>query len=252
MVKELEYFDLTKGEITVYLALLSLGQTTTGPLIKETGMQNSSVHYCLTSLVEKGFCSYVEKGKTKHYSPLNPQSLPQKMDEKIREVKKKKEEVKKIIPNLQQRYDQEKETPKATVYEGFKGLRNVLNNLRSRITSTDRYDVFVVESSVSPQENVKLLLEQNNKILHEKGVKHRMIAPTSMKEKMEDLYGNKIRKHTDLKFTNRETPIGTVITDDLIMTIVLQPEIKCFLIQDQNVARSYSRYFEETWDLSQY
>ena len=48
---------LTSAETKVYLGLLKTGQTTAGPLLYETGLQNSTLHKTLHTLVAKGFAS---------------------------------------------------------------------------------------------------------------------------------------------------------------------------------------------------
>ena len=47
----LQEIGLSNTEAKVYLALLKTGQTTAGPLLRETGLQNSTLHKTLHSLV---------------------------------------------------------------------------------------------------------------------------------------------------------------------------------------------------------
>ena len=56
--KALQNIGLTKNEITVYLTLLELGTTTTGPLTYKSGLHNSRVYESLNKLIEKGLASY--------------------------------------------------------------------------------------------------------------------------------------------------------------------------------------------------
>ena len=64
-----EDFGLTGTQIKVYLALLELGESTAGPILKSTGLQNSVLYAALEKLVGKGFASYILKGKRRHYRP---------------------------------------------------------------------------------------------------------------------------------------------------------------------------------------
>ena len=89
----LEDLGLTNAEIKVYLALLEIGISTAGPIIKKTGLQNSVTHMTLQKLLEKGFISFIKKGKVKHYQPTNPKNIINFIDEK-------KERFQKLLPEL--------------------------------------------------------------------------------------------------------------------------------------------------------
>ena len=71
----LEDLGLTNAEIKVYLALLELGTTKAGLIIRKTSLQNSVVHLTLLKLVEKGFVSFIKKGGVKEYSASNPENI---------------------------------------------------------------------------------------------------------------------------------------------------------------------------------
>lgn len=49
----LENIGFSKSEAVVYLALLKVGQTKSGKIIKITGLQSSVVHNALNTLEEK-------------------------------------------------------------------------------------------------------------------------------------------------------------------------------------------------------
>ena len=48
----LEDIGLTNAQIKVYLSLLELGETTSGPLIKKSKLQNSVVYNALNQLIQ--------------------------------------------------------------------------------------------------------------------------------------------------------------------------------------------------------
>ena len=61
MKDALSNLGLSERESSVYLALLELGQTTTGPLSKKSSIPNSKIYEVLNSLEEKGLVSWVLK-----------------------------------------------------------------------------------------------------------------------------------------------------------------------------------------------
>ena len=65
--KILENIGLSKAEIKVYLALLELGPSTSGPIIQKSELQSSVVHRVLKTLLDKGIITYIKIGKDNNY-----------------------------------------------------------------------------------------------------------------------------------------------------------------------------------------
>src|SRR3990167_7271842 len=98
--KILEDIGLTEGETKVYLALLRLGATKTGPLAKEARVSSSKVYKILDRLIQKGLAGYVTRGQTKYFTALEPKRILEYMEQKEQMLKEKKELVKKLVPQL--------------------------------------------------------------------------------------------------------------------------------------------------------
>ena len=119
--KPLEDLGLTNAEIKVYLSLLEIGSTKAGSIIEKAGVQSSVVHNCLHTLVEKGLISYIKKGKIKYYQADNPKNFIDFIDEK-------KKNFENILPQLLAKQKIKEERNEAEIYEGFKGIMNMLLN----------------------------------------------------------------------------------------------------------------------------
>ena len=89
----LEELGLTHTQVKVYLALLELGESTAGPILKSTGLQNSVLYASLEKLIEKGFASYILKGKRRNYRPADPKTI-------LNFVEERKRRFESIIPEL--------------------------------------------------------------------------------------------------------------------------------------------------------
>ena len=89
----LEELGLTKNESTIYLFLLKVGETTTGSIIKETGIANSRVYESLSSLISKGLVSYNIQKDGKHFQAASPSKFSE-----IEEQRKKK--IQEMLPQL--------------------------------------------------------------------------------------------------------------------------------------------------------
>ncbi|MBI2148560.1 helix-turn-helix domain-containing protein [Candidatus Woesearchaeota archaeon] len=98
--KILEEIGLTKNETKIYLNLLKIGSTTTGNIIKETGIHTSKVYDGLERLMHKGLVSYVIISNVKYFKAVDPERLIDFLEDKKNAINKQEEEIKKIIPKL--------------------------------------------------------------------------------------------------------------------------------------------------------
>src|SRR3989344_7352086 len=101
MLEELKRIGLTDGESRAYLALLKLGSSTVGPIVKESGVSYSKIYEVLGRLLEKGIISYNIKQKTKYFQAIEPERLLDFLNKKEIELKENKRLLGKIIPELQ-------------------------------------------------------------------------------------------------------------------------------------------------------
>ena len=102
----LSELGLTRSEIAVYFALLELGSSTTGPIIKKSGIASGKAYLIMDKLVMKGLATYVIKSGVKYYQPTDPERLMDYMREKESDLRKKEEKLRDVIPFLKQKYDQ--------------------------------------------------------------------------------------------------------------------------------------------------
>ena len=97
---ELEQIGFNKSEIKVYLTLLKIGSSTTGPIISESRTANSKIYEVLDKLIHKGLVSYFVKGNVKYYKATNPRMLLNYLDERKEKIEKEKEKINELIPSL--------------------------------------------------------------------------------------------------------------------------------------------------------
>src|SRR3989338_7565885 len=91
--KQLESLGLTRNEALIYLFLLKKGETTTGAIIKETGIANSRVYENLNSLIIKGLVSYNVQKDGKHFRAEEPNKFIE-----LEETRRKK--IRELVPQL--------------------------------------------------------------------------------------------------------------------------------------------------------
>ena len=98
--RPLEELGLTKGEIKVYLALIGLGESTTGPIVEESGVSVSKVYKILERLAKKGLASHIVKRKVKYFKAADPHRLIVYLQEKENQIKEQEKKLEKLIPEL--------------------------------------------------------------------------------------------------------------------------------------------------------
>ncbi|MEK6887843.1 MAG: helix-turn-helix domain-containing protein, partial [Candidatus Aenigmatarchaeota archaeon] len=124
--EKLEKVGLSKAEAKLYISLTKLGSSSTGSIIKETGLRKSTVYECLNRLLEKGVVSYIVKNNIKFFEATDPDRLVDFIDDRKRELEENKSDIKKILPQLKSLRNPLKPHAEAHVFlgvEGFKTMR---------------------------------------------------------------------------------------------------------------------------------
>ncbi|MFC1691843.1 TrmB family transcriptional regulator, partial [Nanoarchaeota archaeon] len=121
----LKDLGFTEGEIKVYYALFDLGETTVGPISKKSGVTHAKVYPILEKLINKGLVSHVIKSNRKYFSAINPESLLEYIDKKVRNLEEEKEKIKEIIPALLAKQKEQEKVQYSRVFEGMKGLKSL-------------------------------------------------------------------------------------------------------------------------------
>ncbi|MCK4589918.1 MAG: BlaI/MecI/CopY family transcriptional regulator [Nanoarchaeota archaeon] len=233
----LEELGFTNAEIKVYLALLELGSSTAGPVIEKTGLQNSVVHMTLHKLVEKGFVSFVKKGKVRHYQAADPRNI-------IRFIEEKRERYEKLLPELLVR-QKKQEKQEAEIFEGFKGFKTMQYEAVRDAKPGDEYLFFSFKTK-NPKDfaYVYKFYQDFEKYRRRRGIVVRgIISPDP--DILEMLKG---RDPRGLLVVDIPTPQNvSVINDKVLMTPWEEKKIS-FLIHSRQLAETFRTYFYSIWD----
>jgi HTH-type transcriptional regulator, sugar sensing transcriptional regulator len=224
----------TVAESKVYLALLKAGVTTAGPLLDMTHLQNSTLHKTLKSLVSKGFASYTIRSKTRYYQAVSPDFL-------LKVLREKEEKLKSLLPSLKA-LQKPVQKQKAEIFEGFKGLKNMLFEMIEDAGKGDEYLFFAFYTKDPDSEDrvYEFYKDFEKERLH-RGIKVRGIAPSSIKDKF------KGRKVKNVVFVNTPIPMNIGIVKDKIMFTPWEDSEVSILIHSKQLANSFKAYFELLW-----
>jgi sugar-specific transcriptional regulator TrmB len=231
----LEDLGLSKGEVKIYLALLSIGQTKVGQIIEKSTMASSAVHNSLNTLIEKGLISYTKMGKIKFYSAVPAKQL-------INFIEDKKKKILEILPELESRQKQE-EKEEAEIFEGTKGIKTMLNLLIENCKKHDEYLFFSNDVQERNKEIQDFFIEYDIK-RKEKGIIIMGLAPKELK----NLFVK--RKFLKMKYTPSPMPSNVSICNDKVALFTWGEKPIGYLISSKQIFKMYRELFDQLWKLA--
>ncbi len=243
----LKEIGLTNGETKVYLSLIKLGENTVGPIAKDADVSLSKIYEILENLIKKGLVSYIVKNNTKHFLATEPERIIDYLETKKKEIDKSEEEIKRILPSLKlQKEDKDKKT-KATLFEGFRGIKTFYESILRDSKQDD--EILVMGLPKYAAERYEGYFLDWNKRRAKSGVKIKLIFDNDAKE-----LGKKREKIklTETKCLPKDivTPAWILVTKNGVATIHLTKEPICVYIKDVDVKTSYENFFKVFWNLA--
>jgi len=223
----------TNAEAKVYLTLLELGSVKVGKIIEKSGLQSSTVHNTLHSLIEKGFVSYIKKGKIKLYQSTEPELVLKTIQEKERRFRE-------ILPNLKLKQRLAKEKQVVEIYEGYKGVFVMLNKLIEDAKPGDNYYFFAVDIKGKNVEVQKFFARYDTR-RKEKRLVVRGLAPRRLKKLFEK------RKYLKMKYVNFPIPSSISICNNKMIITSWEDKPIGIYIESREITRSQAAFFEEIW-----
>jgi sugar-specific transcriptional regulator TrmB len=238
MKEELKNFGLTENETKVYLALVELGSTTTTPIRNKTDLHTSRVYEALNSLITKGLVSYFLKNNVKHFKAQEPDVMFDILDEK-------REQLKKIMPEIKVLTNKKDSIYNVSIYEGYKAFKQVYDHVLFNLTSKDEILVLGAQP-----ESAHFLGETFFKQYTQRRIKKKI--------KMRIIFNNNAlqtaKEYAKLNFTNvRVLPKHTIVPaafdiyPNQVSILLLKEKPLVFHIDCKEVADSYKAYFEFLW-----
>lgn len=239
----LEQIGLSKNEIKVYFALLELDQSSATPIVKKAKIPNSKVYPTIEKLIQRGLVSYVIKNNVRYFQATDPRNLIDFLKNKEEQIMQQKQEIEKLIPEIEQKRKFAKEKQEAIVYEGLNGIKAAFNNILNIVPANKEYFVFTLGEELE-REELKNFFRDYHKRRIEKKIKVRLIASEKIKNTFEKYHKY---KNMTVKYSKQKLPTGIFIFGDCVMTIVWQEEPTAFVIKSRNNTETYKEFFQETW-----
>jgi len=246
-IEVLKSAGLTRGEIKVYLSLLELGSSTTGPIIEKCGIARSIIYQILEKLIQKGLASYIIKEKTKYFQAAQPQKILDFIDSREKELEKNRMEVEKLLPQLILKQKSAKESG-AQIFEGFKGIHTVHEHTYLKLKRGEEY--FYLGIPESQEEKYHLYWNRDHVKRKKAGIKCRLLFNQGTNQKT--LKNRNRFKGCDARYMpiDIKTPAWFLGYKDVIVIGLQSDKGIAIEIINQEIADSFKAYFEEFWKKS--
>src|SRR3989338_1308822 len=238
---------LTEGEIKVYTALLGLGETTTGPIVDNSGVSVSKVYGILNKLSQKGLVSHIVKGETKHFKAADPKRIIDFFEEKENRIKEERQELLKIIPLLETKKGSILTDETAQVYDGLKGIQTARE--RSLKTMKKGDIMWIIGISKSPYERLSVYFKN----FHKRRIAKRIVCNYLYNEYARD--ESKVSKSYRLSNVrympkNMVTHGWIEVYADTVTIGISHGKSFSVVIINQAVADSFKNYAKLLWSVS--
>lgn len=230
----LQNLGLEEKEAKVYLALLSLGETTATKIADKTNLDRTLIYQLAGKLIEKGLISYIIKNNVKYFSATNPQKL-------IQDLKEKEKQLQKAMPELINLTKTKEQETKVEIYKGKEGIRTILKDI---LRTKKDYHVMGEEGRF--QKIVPIDLARFLKQLEKIKIKEYVLVREDLKDKV-------LRsKNSIFKYVSKThlSPVETVIYGNKTVNFIWTPPYYAILTTNKEVADSFRTHFNGLWKIA--
>lgn len=232
---------LTEGEAKVYMALLELGPSTVGPIVKKARVAYSNVYDILNRLVEKGVVSFVVKSKTKYFQAVSPSNLYEYLDKQEKEIEKQKDALKAVLPGLL-KLQQMKPELEAEVFVGKKGLRTAYERLLGGGKDEDLF-FYIHEPEYAEKADSFYfsITELFKKVISIRGISNEFGRQSDF---------NKNTQYIKFRYVGYPIPGNMEVCGDRTLIISWKEPVIGVLIHSKSIADNFRSYFEAVWKVA--
>jgi len=241
MINELKKLGFTNNEINVYSAILDLGQSSTGPIIKKTGLHRNIVYDVLDTLVKRKLLSESIKSGKKYFKIKNPQILILKAQEQLEASNKLAGYIKNKLKS---------KAPEVIIYEGKEGWESAYRLLKNRLKAKETVCTLGVGGDKWISAMGDFFITWENFLVKHK-IMNKMIAYKWQKKEIEAHQKNPMRKTKYLPEPYSISSNTEIFKDGIFIQIYSDPII-LIEIRSKEIAKGYQQHFDVMWKLSKY
>ncbi len=223
----LQNFGLTEAEVKLYIELLKAGEATATVVAKKTSTNRTFTYDRLKKLLDSGLISYVVKENKKYFKAVEPSYL-------LEIIKEKEEQVKSILPELEQLKRPAKDGPKVEIFSSKNGIRTVLN-----LVLKEKKEVLIHGSIAGFQKVMDEYYDIWNKRREKEKIKAKILTNEDVELPLAEV---------DI-LTEEETSNLTTFTFANKTIIILWSDIPvAILIESEEITKDNTLFFNNLWN----
>jgi len=230
----LSRIGLTQGEIKVYLALVKYGAQSKSPLAGKAKVSSSKVYEIAEKLKQKGLVSSFSKNNVAYYQASNPIFLKKYIEQKELELKKEKQLVEEILPQLEKLKQSSEEEISFELQEGWEGMQNAL--LEGLEHAPKNSTIYGIGIQIPHQSMI-------NKFHHErlrKNIKVKIILA-------EEIDKTQNYKNSEIKIIPEISKVGMGIYPDRVLIQALNDPPSNLVIKHPRIVQSFKKIYDLLW-----
>lgn len=236
--KILKEIGLTETEIKVYLSLLSLGATSAGKIVEDTGVYRKNLYDALNRLIEKGLVSYVIENKMKIFQAKKPENLEKYLEEKKAKIEEQKLEVQKTVLELNSLFKTAPAEIESEIYRGTEGIKTILKEC------LNHKEVLFIGATGDVENRLPYFWPQYNKKREKLKCKWKLLLVYEAKGKT--ITQSKYYEYKILpKILSGLNVI--YIYGDYVANVLWLEKPMAFVIKHKTLASNYRKYFDFLW-----
>lgn len=244
MLQELKNLGLSENEAKVYMAMLELGPSVVVEISRKSQINRPTTYVQIESLKEKGLVSTQTKGKKQIFIAESPDKLELLIENEIKNVENKKNELSIFLPELLGLFNSSSERPHVKFFEGKEGVLA----LQREFLKTDDAPICGITSldnvfEVFPEfENIYI-----KKRIHKK-IQSKTIYTSKKGAILKESDEASLRKSKFIEPDKLPLGVDITILKDKVAIIALKGKISGTLIEHKEVADSFRAIFELVWN----
>ncbi|MEK6927804.1 MAG: helix-turn-helix domain-containing protein [Nanoarchaeota archaeon] len=242
----LREIGLTDYESKVYLALLEIGKSTSGEILKRAELRTGKIYEILESLKNKGFVSEILENNIKKFSPTDPNRIDIYLKKKKEIISNYESSLKNFLPSIMEKINKNKNSIKIEIFTGDEGYKTASDKEINRYKKGAKLYVL----GVLPE-------EKYSKIVHSHYMENvqprRLLKGVEVKKIFaEEARGETkyIEKGTQVKYISYNSPLTINIIEDLTILEICSVEIIMISIESKEIAKSFIDQFNLLWKVA--
>jgi sugar-specific transcriptional regulator TrmB len=131
LISQIEDLGLSNKEARVYVANLMIGPAGVQQIADASGIKRVTTYVILESLVNLGLVSQTTKAKKTLFNAEAPENLARLLERKEKQLREQKDQLKNLLPGLENLKTLPKDIPSVKFFEGQDGIRTVVKSFIS-------------------------------------------------------------------------------------------------------------------------